>query len=750
MNVSSSNQKAYYEDGTSEHSLSDDGLIVAFESVAPNLVAGDTNSRKDIFIRNRQAGTTVRIVGLGGLQGNGDSIQPFISGNGRYVTFVSNANNLVVGDGNAHGDIFQYDTNTNTMTLISVSSEGVQANGGSARPVTSDSGRFVVFSSAASNLVSDDSNGQPDFFLHDRDTGITTRVNLSTNGDQAVGYSGQYAGISDDGQIISFESSAANLVPNDTNSSSDVFVAEAGPISPNNLIATNQGFGSIKLKWDDNSGDENNFVVQRRKTGTQAWSLRNTLGANVETYTDSTGECKEWEYRVLARRGVIESPSNIVTIRSLGCPPLPFSLMTPAQGETIINPDRLQFRWQPSIEAETFAFTLKKGVTTVDSRTVNAVDVCDSVRCIIETDGALEAALSNGDFTWTVVATNSRGSTGNDAANPGDATALPYAFTVNDTLPPSLFNLLTPEPSQIIRDADDLTTVTWRDNRDADTFELVVINVSDNTRYGSVINATGLTYEVDADRLDCSYEDKLCVYTLSAGEQSNFSQGTYTWAVTAVSPGGGRTESRNSPQVFFMNYGDIELLLNGDFEADLDNNTVPDGWTLSNPTADRIKCGLGANTGACFFRLTGTPGVSSSLKQTILNNFNIGAGDMLDVNGFYQQTDLPTNGFKLKVKVKYDDGSAPTTQTFLAPAGTGVGYAAMPTLTLGVGSPVKKIIIMLTMQGSLGRIDLDSFSVTLSGSSPRRSAPAALPDGAEAPVAPLPLPNVPAGFQGSN
>lgn len=188
VNLANNETQANQEDGTTTFSASDDGFIVAFASIASNLLdTPDGNGHADIFIRSRTPGTTIRINGMGGAAPNGPSSLPSISGNGQFVAFRSDASNLVPNDTNSRADIFVYEIATGNLERVSISSEGVEANFPSAHPHISDNGRFVSFYSDASNLVFGDTNGSGDIFVHDRTTDITTRASVRTNGNQASG-----------------------------------------------------------------------------------------------------------------------------------------------------------------------------------------------------------------------------------------------------------------------------------------------------------------------------------------------------------------------------------------------------------------------------------------------------------------------------------------------------------------------------------------------------------------------------------
>jgi Tol biopolymer transport system component len=210
--------------GGLEPSISADGRYVAFYSASTNLVPGDTNAAYDIFVRDVQAGTTVRAsVDSTGAQGDGGSRYSSISADGRYVAFESAAGNLVPGDTNGVRDVFVHDLLTGSTVLASVDAAGLQGNGESVDASISPDGRFVAFESAASNFVPGDTNGVQDVFVKDLQTGAIVRVSVDSAGLEGDGASFD-ASISSQGLFVSFASQATNLVPVDTNYYDDVFV----------------------------------------------------------------------------------------------------------------------------------------------------------------------------------------------------------------------------------------------------------------------------------------------------------------------------------------------------------------------------------------------------------------------------------------------------------------------------------------------------------------------------------------------
>jgi Tol biopolymer transport system component len=235
VSVSSAGAQANGPSIDSPPAISANGRFVAFWSAATNLVRGDSNGVSDVFVRDRKTRTTSRVsVSSDGTQGNSYSGTPAISANGRFVAFWSIASNLVKGDTNDtgdedNGDVFVHDQRSGKTTRVSVSSEGVEGNTESAEPSISANGRFVAFSSRATNLVSHDTNGVGgwDTFVRDRRKHTTRRVSVSSAGTQANAYSFGPS-ISADGRSIAFFSAASNLVAHDTNGDEDVFVHDRG------------------------------------------------------------------------------------------------------------------------------------------------------------------------------------------------------------------------------------------------------------------------------------------------------------------------------------------------------------------------------------------------------------------------------------------------------------------------------------------------------------------------------------------
>jgi Tol biopolymer transport system component len=198
--------------------ISGNGRYVVFESDANNLIANDRNQRTDVFRHDRVTGETLRVsVAADGSEANRDSFDAQASDDGSLVAFGSTAFNLAAaGDANGAPDVFVRDVVAGTTERISVGHTGGETDLGSIQPAISGDGRFVAFTSAATNLVAGDTNDRPDVFLRNRVAGTTTRISVSTNDGESNGESGT-ASVSRDGRFVLFGSDASNLV-------SDTFV----------------------------------------------------------------------------------------------------------------------------------------------------------------------------------------------------------------------------------------------------------------------------------------------------------------------------------------------------------------------------------------------------------------------------------------------------------------------------------------------------------------------------------------------
>jgi Tol biopolymer transport system component len=219
--------------------ISADGLTVAFDSVATNLVAGDTNALSDVFVWDAQAqgqpspaGVTRASVGVGGAQADGASVEPTLSGDGQLIAFSTNASNLtspVLASGTTTSNVMLRDLVAGSNRLVSADADGIGRGG--AKPMLSEDGARLVFWSFSDQLVGGDTNGLWDIFVFDRASGINTRISLTSGG--AERNQGSEAtsrvvapAISGNGRFVSYATTASNVVANDSNGAQDVFVVD--------------------------------------------------------------------------------------------------------------------------------------------------------------------------------------------------------------------------------------------------------------------------------------------------------------------------------------------------------------------------------------------------------------------------------------------------------------------------------------------------------------------------------------------
>jgi Tol biopolymer transport system component len=255
-------------------SVSRDGRRVVFQSDSANLVPGDTNGFADVFLRDIEHGTTSRVsLGMHGNEAELPCFEPALSADGRTVAFVSYATNLGAGWTIGIQDVFVRDLVLGTLECVSVGPAGVTANHSSWDPSLSADGRYVAFYSQASNLVPFDANGAHDVFVHDRQTGLTEMVSVSSTGAQANGPS-VTCQISADGRFVAFTSHAGNLVPGDHNTDSDVFVHDRA--SGTTELASQSSFGEIGDEESDHPGI----------SGDGRWVVFHSMAENLGTPDD--------------------------------------------------------------------------------------------------------------------------------------------------------------------------------------------------------------------------------------------------------------------------------------------------------------------------------------------------------------------------------------------------------------------------------------------------------------------------------
>ncbi|MBD1910428.1 putative Ig domain-containing protein [Leptolyngbya sp. FACHB-8] len=276
-------------------SISADGRYVAFWSYASNLVEGDTNGLEDAFLHDRQTGETIRIsLDANGNQLSDATIGTIISADGRYVAVSSRASNLAPGeDVNRHFDVFVYDRLTQQNTRVSVPFNGIADPSFlhfSRWPRMSNDGRYISFFSTATNIVSNDTNNLQDIFVRDHQTGETTRVSVASDGTQNTGQVSP-AEISGDGRYVVFSSSDGTLVSGDTNGAIDIFLHDRVTGETSRISMGGQGEqanGNSRLPSISKDGRYVSFV----SNATNLVVGSSTSLGNVYIYDRQTGETR--------------------------------------------------------------------------------------------------------------------------------------------------------------------------------------------------------------------------------------------------------------------------------------------------------------------------------------------------------------------------------------------------------------------------------------------------------------------------
>jgi len=270
-----------------EPSISQDGMIVAFTSSATNLlgIGGDTNGLLDVFIHDFGTGDTVRVSEEpGGSEADGLSRSPAISSDGRYVAFHSSATNLLGNgeDTNNSSDIFLYDRTLASIALVSSNLSGLPANGNSISAAISSDGRYIAFTSSASDLVPSDQNGKSDVFVRDTQLLTTVRVSVDSDGNEGNGISGGAVGevaISADGRFVTFKSAASNLVPGDTNNKVDIFIHDLETGRTERVSLSAEGF-------EANNGSGSPVISAEGSYVAFISDATNLLGTDTYGWTD--------------------------------------------------------------------------------------------------------------------------------------------------------------------------------------------------------------------------------------------------------------------------------------------------------------------------------------------------------------------------------------------------------------------------------------------------------------------------------
>lgn len=253
--VSLSNSGEQGNDAVGSSSVTTDGTEVIFESWATNLVDQPIGPGGNIYVRDRAAGTTTLLEVAGeGVVPDGEVSLSGMSDDGRFVLFNSGATNLIPYDGNATWDTFIYDRETERVERVSVANDGSEGDAGSYGWEMSPDGRYITFESDASNMVVGDTNRRGDAFVRDRLLETTRRISLSSDGSEGNRES-TYSSVSADGSIAAFDSASTNFVEGDTNQEKDIFVRFLGPELGLGELNVEVGGGSVTASgWAGFSG----------------------------------------------------------------------------------------------------------------------------------------------------------------------------------------------------------------------------------------------------------------------------------------------------------------------------------------------------------------------------------------------------------------------------------------------------------------------------------------------------------------
>jgi Tol biopolymer transport system component len=238
--------------------------LVAYSSDASDLVSIDQNGEEDVFLSEVTPTSATEVTisttlisknSSSGLEADGNSSTPVLSGDGRYVAFATLATNIVSGFTTSGSQIVLYDRQTATHSLISQSADGIAGNGDSFQPTISFSGRFIAYVTSATNIIGDVTQDQAAIVLFDRQTNRSVRINRNTDGVAGNG-SGSRPSISANGRFVAFTDDSTNLVPDDTNNRGDVFIkdTESGDLIRVSVAAdgtegnSDSDFGSASLQ----------------------------------------------------------------------------------------------------------------------------------------------------------------------------------------------------------------------------------------------------------------------------------------------------------------------------------------------------------------------------------------------------------------------------------------------------------------------------------------------------------------------
>jgi hypothetical protein len=250
---------------------------------------------EEIYVHDRQTGqATLASVASDGSRSDEGGRDPALSAEDRYVVFTSDSWNLTPSDGNYLDDIFVHDRQTGATERVSNGPAGDAGNGNSFNSSLSADGRFVAFASDSSDLVPNDTNDETDIFVHDRETGQTIRVSVDSTGAQSDAPGSYHSkrgacSISGDARFVVFASDAPNLVPADTNGAFDVFVHDLSTSQTTRVSVDSDGNQANADSWFAVVSTEGQFVAFASSATNLAGPLDGTLKAAFVHDRDADG-----------------------------------------------------------------------------------------------------------------------------------------------------------------------------------------------------------------------------------------------------------------------------------------------------------------------------------------------------------------------------------------------------------------------------------------------------------------------------
>ena len=365
-----------------------------------------------------------------------------------------------------------------------------------------------------------------------------------------------------------------------------------------------------------------------------------------------------------------------------------------------------------SAGATTYTFDLDRPVSenvTLTGLTPEADTdglACTESNCTLTISDPATVLTENGLYSWTVTASNTTGDTA--------ASNNPFTFTVDLTVGPGEFNLLSPANNSLIRNPANLTEMTWGLSDGAAVYNFILIKLSDNTTLGIVL-------DLNIPTEDCGPNQGVCTLVITPEIQALLSDGQYSWTVVAHLDET-TNEAENAPYFFTVNTGALALVSNGGFESKtIENKPELSPWVGKNLTGDKIKCNketkIIAHTGECAFRFKGSAGENSKILQTVDDTI-VFQNEFLTLS-LYANTNIEAAGKIAMVKVKYQEPDAGQNSNgkdklqleLSAPTANGE-YELFTGQIQMLGTPIK-VKVLLVNTSVAGKLYIDDVQVEM-------------------------------------